>query len=190
MKDNLFDGNLIIGREFLQTQKLTFEYKPLVSEENVRVSLFSFLPLYISERQKQIGMSEIIEETEIDFDEETRACLKDTVKEAMNTQITYARDDYNVRVHLKDPSVYSYAPRKFAHAERVEMRKIIDELIETDVVQPSISPYCARVVLVRKRNGSLRLCVDLRPLNCRVEKQKYPFPIIEDCLARLSKSKK
>lgn len=38
----------------------------------------------------------------------------------------------------------------------------------------------------KKKNGTLRLCVDLRPLNSRVIKQKYPFPIIEDCLARLS----
>lgn len=37
-----------------------------------------------------------------------------------------------------------------------------------------------------KKNGSLRLCIDLRPLNDRVVKQKYPFPFIEDCIARLS----
>jgi len=39
---------------------------------------------------------------------------------------------------------------------------------------------------VRKKNGNLRLYVDLRPLNARVIKQKYPFPLIEDCLSRLS----
>lgn len=39
---------------------------------------------------------------------------------------------------------------------------------------------------MRKKNGSMRLCVDLRPLNSRVIKQKYPFPLIEDCLSRLS----
>jgi len=45
---------------------------------------------------------------------------------------------------------------------------------------------CVRVVPVKKKDGRLRLCVDLRPLNNRISKQKYPFPIIEDCLARLS----
>jgi len=48
-----------------------------------------------------------------------------------------------------------------------------------------VSPYCARVIPVRKRNGQMRLCVDLRPLNSRVEKQKFPFPVIEECLTRL-----
>lgn len=48
-----------------------------------------------------------------------------------------------------------------------------------------------RIVPVRKKMrlcvdlGSLRLCVDLHSLNDRVVKQKYPFPLIEDCLARL-----
>lgn len=39
---------------------------------------------------------------------------------------------------------------------------------------------------MRKRDGSLRLYLDLRPLNARVEKQKYPFPLIEDWLTRLN----
>lgn len=42
---------------------------------------------------------------------------------------------------------------------------------------------------MRKKNGFMRLCVDLRPFNERVVKQKYPFPLIEDCLARLSSKK-
>jgi len=42
------------------------------------------------------------------------------------------------------------------------------------------------VVPVRRRNGKLRLCIDLRPLNSRVIKQKYPFPVVEDCLSRLN----
>lgn len=41
------------------------------------------------------------------------------------------------------------------------------------------------MIPVKRKNGKLRLCVDLRPLNSRVAKQKYPFPLIEDCLSRL-----
>lgn len=62
----------------------------------------------------------------------------------------------------------------------------MDDLLARDIMIPSISPYCARLVPVRKKNGTLRLCVDLRPLNDSVIKQKYPFPLIENCLARLS----
>lgn len=65
----------------------------------------------------------------------------------------------------------------------------MDDLLQRGIIQPSVSPYCARVVPVKKKDGSMRLCVDLRPLNSKVVKQKYPFPIIEDWLAKLGDHK-
>jgi len=88
------------------------------------------------------------------------------------------------KVHLKDESVFAFAPRRFAHVERLQLRQIIDDL-ERDIIKNSISSYCSQVVLVKKKNGQPRLCVNLRPLNARIVKQKYPFPVIEDCLSRL-----
>jgi len=75
--------------------------------------------------------------------------------------------------------------RGFAYNERLQIRQITDDLLNRGIIKHSQSPYCARVVPVRKKSGQLRLCVDLRPLNDRIIKQKYPFPLIEDCLARL-----
>lgn len=98
-------------------------------------------------------------------------------------------DDYAVKIQLKDESEYAYAPRRFAHEERRQIREIIDDLLKRGRIKPSTSPYCARIVPVRKKNGTMRLCVDLRPLNSRVVKQKFPFPLIEDCLARLGNKK-
>jgi len=60
-----------------------------------------------------------------------------------------------------------------------------DDLFNRGIIKHSQSPYCARVVPVRKKSGQLRLCVDLSPLNEQIIKQKYPFPLIENCLARL-----
>lgn len=65
------------------------------------------------------------------------------------------------------------------------MRAITDDLLSREIIKPSVSPYCSRVVPVRKKSGQIRLCVDLRPLNSRVIKQKYPFPNIEDSISRL-----
>lgn len=66
------------------------------------------------------------------------------------------------------------------------MRQITDDLLARGIIKESTSPYCARVVLVKKKNGQPRMCIDLRPLNERVHKQKYPFPVIEVCLSQLS----
>lgn len=102
-----------------------------------------------------------------------------------NTPVALTDDGYSVQVKLKDDSIFAYAPRQFAHTERLEIREIVDDLFKREIIKPSNSPYCARVVPVRKKNRKLRLCVDLRPLNDRVVKQKFPFSIIEYLLARL-----
>jgi len=107
------------------------------------------------------------------------------IKEIEESDFDIVDDDYVVKVHLKNDSVFAFAPRRFAHVERLQLRQITDDLMERGIIKNSISPYCSRVVLVKKKSGQLRLCVDLRPFNGRIVKQKYPFPVIEDCLSRL-----
>jgi len=75
------------------------------------------------------------------------------------------------------------------HSERLQLRAITDDFLAREIIKPSVSPICARVVSVRKRSGELRLCVDLRLLNARVERQRYSFPIIEECLSHLANKK-
>ena len=69
--------------------------------------------------------------------------------------------------------------------EKEALRKITDDLLKRGIIKPSISPYCARVVLVSRQDGRKRMVLDLRPLNQRINPQKYPFPIIEDQLDQL-----
>lgn len=52
-------------------------------------------------------------------------------------------------------------------------------------IQPSISPYSSPVLLVRKKIGDWRLCVDFRRLNALIVKNKYPLPVIEELLEEL-----
>ncbi|KMQ91352.1 hypothetical protein RF55_8798 [Lasius niger] len=121
-----------------------------------------------------------------DFDSSSKQELISIIQEVENSEIPPVDDDYTVKVSLKDDSVHAYAPRRFAWAERLQIREIIDDLLKRNIVKYSSPPYCARIVSVRNKNGSMWLCVDLRPSNSRMMKQKYPFPLIEDCLSRLS----
>lgn len=95
-------------------------------------------------------------------------------------------DNFTVKIKLKDKITFAFAPRKFSLSERNEIKKITDNLLQRGIIKVSTLSYCAHMVLVRKKNGLFRLCIDLRPLNNRVEKQKFPFPVIEDNLARLN----
>ncbi len=62
-------------------------------------------------------------------------------------------------------------------------------MIEEDVVSPSTSPWSSPVVLIKKKNGDLRFCIDYRRLNAVTQKDVYPLPRIDDVLGRLSGAK-
>ena len=61
-----------------------------------------------------------------------------------------------------------------APAKLEELRKQLDELLEKGFIHPSVSPWGAPVLLVKKKYGSRRMCVDYRELNVVTIKNKYP----------------
>jgi Reverse transcriptase (RNA-dependent DNA polymerase) len=71
----------------------------------------------------------------------------------------------------------------------MELEKIIEELINTSIIRPSNSPFVSPALLVKKKDGTWRLCVDYRQLNAMTIKNKYPIPIIEDLLDELHGSR-
>lgn len=60
------------------------------------------------------------------------------------------------------------------------MKTILDDLIARGIIRPSSSEYASRTVLVRKKDGSIRMCVDYRTLNRVTARDNYPLPIIEE----------
>ncbi|XP_025268228.1 uncharacterized protein LOC105254772 [Camponotus floridanus] len=182
LKNDAFSADLIIGRDFLSKYEIDVSIR--TKEEKVKVELFSEIAFIDSVEESTVP--NVLLNLRADLDQITYKKLVSTLQEVENIEVTPPQQDYFVTISLKDDSVFAYAPRRFAWAERIKIREITDDLLDRGIIKPSTSPYCARVVPVRKKNGTIRLCVDLRPLNSRVVKQKYPFPLIEDCLSRLS----
>ena len=69
--------------------------------------------------------------------------------------------------------------------ELAEMKKQIEELLEKGYVRPSTSPWGAPVLFVKKKDGTMRMCVDYRALNEVTIKNKYPLPRIDDLFDQL-----
>lgn len=80
-------------------------------------------------------------------------------------------------------------PYKMSPLELDELRKQLDELLALGFIQPSMSPWGAPVLFVRKKNGEMRLCVDYRALNQVTKRHSHPLPRIDECLERLSQAK-
>ena len=65
------------------------------------------------------------------------------------------------------------------------MKSEIDEMIELGVIEPSISPYSSPIVLVLKKDGSARFCIDFRKLNKVTEFDAESMPNMEEVINRM-----
>ena len=76
-----------------------------------------------------------------------------------------------------------------APPELEKLRKQLKELLESGHIRPSKAPYGAPVLFQKKKDGSLRLCIDYRALNKVIIKNKYPIPLIAYLFDRLGQAK-
>ena len=83
----------------------------------------------------------------------------------------------------------SKRPYRTSAKDLVEIKKQIKELLDKGYIRPSSSPWGSPVLLVEKKDGSLRMVVDYRGLNEVTIKNKYPLPMINDLFDRLQGAK-
>jgi hypothetical protein len=76
-------------------------------------------------------------------------------------------------------------PYHMAPVEHEEVKKTIDELLAKGYIRRSFSPWAFPVLLVEKKDGAKRMCVDYRDLNAVTIKNKHPLPRIEDLFDQL-----
>ena len=75
----------------------------------------------------------------------------------------------------------------YIHPKRLkdEIKKTIKELLLMGHIRPSKSPFASSVVMVKKKDGTLRMCIDYRVLNKRTIKNRYPIPWIDESIDEL-----
>jgi len=73
-----------------------------------------------------------------------------------------------------------------APVELAELKKQLQEYLDKGSIRHSVSPWGAPVVLVKKKNGRKRMCIDYRELSKVTIKNKYPLPRIDDMFDQLS----
>ena len=79
----------------------------------------------------------------------------------------------------------SITPYRMAPLELKELKLQLQELLEKGFIRPSVSPWGAPVLLVKRKDGTLRLCIDYRQLNKLTVKNKYPLPRVDDLFDQL-----
>jgi len=92
-------------------------------------------------------------------------------------------------IKLSDSTPFRDPPRHIPPGMLEEVRENIKEMLDCGAIQPSSSPFSSNIVVVRKKDGTLRICLDFRKLNKRTVRDAYAMPKIENTLHLLSGSK-
>jgi len=80
------------------------------------------------------------------------------------------------------------APYRMVPSELKVLKKQLEDLVDRGFIHPSVSPWGAPVLFVKKKDGSLRMCIDYRELNRVTIKNKYPLPRIDDLFDQLKEA--
>ena len=80
-------------------------------------------------------------------------------------------------------------PYRLPYTYRQSVKEELDEMLENGIIEPSTSEWSAPIVLVRKKDKSLRLCVDYRRLNQVSQMDAYPMPRVDELIDRVGKAR-
>lgn len=86
---------------------------------------------------------------------------------------------------MSEATPFKLRPYRYNPFQKNEIEKQIKEMLEKGLIKHSSSPFSSPALLVRKKTGDWRLCVDYRRLNALTVKNKYPLPIIDELLDEL-----
>ncbi|MFS7996550.1 putative nucleotidyltransferase, Ribonuclease H [Helianthus anomalus] len=114
--------------------------------------------------------------------------LLDAYQDVFQTPTTLPpkRPPFDHRIDLQAGSkVVNLKPYRYPSAQKDVIEKLTKELIDTGVVRGSSSPFASPVVLVKKKDGTWRFCIDYRSLNSITIKNSYPIPLIEELFDEL-----
>ena len=111
---------------------------------------------------------------------------------AMNTlgvfvdEVGLLDGDYHIMIDTKVQPV-QHASRRVPVALRDKLKAELDRLVKEEIIAPvtALTPWVNSLVVVAKKNGRLRLCLDPKDLNKAIQREHYPLPTIEDVATRL-----
>ena len=90
------------------------------------------------------------------------------------------------KIETQDAVPIKQLPRRLPNALRPVVEEQVNEMLDNEVIKPSNSPWSSPVVLVRKKDGSWRFCIDFRKLNEVTVKDAFPLPQVADLVDSLS----
>lgn len=115
-----------------------------------------------------------------DFSKECRRLIENDYINAVRPSVFPETPEMRIRLTSEIP--IAMAPRRLSYHDKEKVKAIIADYLEQGIIRQSSSEYASPIVLVAKKSGETRLCVDYRALNTITAKQNWPLPLIDDCV--------
>ena len=182
------EPKIILGRDFLAK----VEASPDVAAGLLRFACGQSLPFLPEEGVPIVAATqEVIPEYDIStsLSARERAQVMEAISEGIysSEEIPFGRvQGYTHEIDTGTAKPIYQALRRTSPAEREIVRREVEKMLAMGVIRPSKSPWASPVTLVKKKDGDIRFCVDMRKVNDVTVKDKFPLPRIDDMLAALS----
>ena len=139
----------------------------------------------------------VLDQVEIDTHGLTEEEVKESYECILRFKDLFAKNDQDLglsshvrhQINLENDIPFKQRHRHIPPSMYLEVRSHLRDLVSAGVIRPSHSPWASNVVLARKKDGKLRMCIDYRQLNNRTIKDSYALPRIEDLLDCLGGNK-
>ena len=186
---------------------------PIVSSNSIqklmKSSLFAYMIVVQSSQSFNSSLSQEMQSNNVNgfnssLHDDTHTRFKDTHVEEVTSYLKQYQDCFSDELPNELPPVRgeddhmidlipgtappNRPPYRVSRAQQEEIMSQVHELLEKGLIRPSSSPFCSPVLLVQKKDGTYRMCVDYRALNKSTIKNRFPVPRIEDIFDKLQGS--
>ncbi|GJY03991.1 retrotransposable element Tf2 [Tanacetum coccineum] len=185
-----YEGRFVALRGTTKSLMQWFSSKQLtkhVTQKFVNLSLMSLCVPTTSTMSLNVTHQSVLEVKD-------KEALDDLLREfedvfALPTSLPPQRQQDHI-IPLKD-DVTPVNIRSYKHplSQKDAIESMVQELLDSKVIRPSNSPFSSPVVMVKKKDGTWRMCIDYRQLNKLTIKDKFPIPLIEELIDKLHGSK-
>lgn len=186
-KSFYFSPNFIENIFFLADCDLTSDFEPvsqIVDQEALSAKLFDELPYAMI--VDCLGDEIAADCGQLFGPEYAKKCFEVLKKNYLKAKRPIeSLVHHTMKIHLTSEVPFYCSPRRLSYQEKEEVSKVVDDLLSQQIIRPSNSPYASPIVLVRKKNGEIRMCIDYRSLNKITVRDNFPLPLIDDCLEYL-----
>ncbi|KAL0554696.1 hypothetical protein IC582_008623 [Cucumis melo] len=145
--------------------------------------LVNFRAMGISKADRELVVTDSVEDYQPEF-EQLQQEFSD-VFEMSDGLPLMRRIDH--RIQLKEGTdPINVRPYRYPHAQKNEIERLVNDMLASGIIRPSTSPFSSPLILVKKKDGGWRFCVDYRALNRATVPDKFPIPMIDELLDELS----